>query len=107
MVVGPSAKKGNVQANSGPDRPENHHELRESRRDRAAGAIVSLVIDTFSKNATGVSALQHAYVFALMATFSPTECLIAAVSYLPRAVPDGHRTRTSVFFGILGRRAVV
>jgi hypothetical protein len=36
-----------------------------------------------------VSELQHSRNIALPATFSPTECLMAPVSYLPRAAPDG------------------
>src|SRR5258708_30162496 len=61
--------------------------------------VVSRVVDAFDKNATGVSALQQAYAFVLMATFSPTECLIAPVSYLLRAAPDGMEPHAD--FGLL------
>ena len=46
-----------------------------------------------------MSFLQHSYVFVLMATFSPTECLIAPVSYLLRAAPDGMEPHAD--FGLL------
>jgi len=46
-----------------------------------------------------VSALQHAYVFVLMATFSPAECLIGPTSYLPRAAPNGMEPHAD--FGLL------
>jgi hypothetical protein len=66
--------------------------------------VVGRVLDAFDKDATGVSTLQHPYVFVLMATFSPRECLIAPVCG-PRR--DWSRTRTSVLFGILERGTVV
>jgi hypothetical protein len=61
--------------------------------------VVSRILDAFDEDATCVSALQHAYVFVLMATFSPTECLIAAVSYPTRAAPDGMEPHAD--FGLL------
>src|SRR5258708_40138883 len=45
-----------------------------------------------------VSGLQHFHSLVSPATFPPTECLMAPVSYSPRAVRRGdeHRTWTSV-----------
>jgi hypothetical protein len=64
----------------------NQHEPLDHK---ATVPLLSVGFSThLNKNATDVSAVQQAYVFVLMATFSPTECLIATVSYLSRAAPD-------------------
>jgi hypothetical protein len=90
IVVGPSAGMGMGKMRRGQRWPtDQRNSISRWITKGRCWFVVSRVLDAFDKDATGVSALQHAYVFVLVATFSPTECLIAPVSYLPRAAPDG------------------